>query len=58
MGILEELCMILTEQVGVAKGSLLEAAVQGPMYGVLHCVRELLADVNLRYCFTLCLFDT
>ena len=49
MAVLEDLCTVLTEQVGVAKGSLLEAAVQGPMYGVLHCIRELLRDVDLRY---------
>ncbi|XP_022108564.1 thyroid adenoma-associated protein homolog [Acanthaster planci] len=48
LGILTDLCKNLTEEVGVAKDSLLEAAVQGPMYGILHCIRELLGDVNLR----------
>ena len=49
MGTLEDLCSGLAEEVGVAKGSLLEAAVQGPMYGTLHCIRELLTDLDLRY---------
>ena len=46
--ILADLCRNLTEEVGVAKDSLLEASVQGPMYGILHCIRDLLGDVDLR----------
>ena len=52
MGFLEDLCKLLQEQITVARESLLEAAVQGPMYGVLHCIREILCDVQFRYVVT------
>ncbi|XP_071499457.1 tRNA (32-2'-O)-methyltransferase regulator THADA-like [Diadema antillarum] len=38
----------LEEQVEVARRSLLEASVQGPMYGLLHCLRILLGVTDLR----------
>ena len=52
MGIVEDLCGLLRSQISVAKESLLEASVQGPMYGILHCIREILNDVKYRYVST------
>eukprot|EP00057_Strongylocentrotus_purpuratus_P021689 XP_011676163.1 PREDICTED: thyroid adenoma-associated protein homolog isoform X2 [Strongylocentrotus purpuratus] len=46
--VMQELCNALEEQVEVARESLLETAVQGPMYGVLHCLRILLGDTDLK----------
>ncbi|XP_072031670.1 tRNA (32-2'-O)-methyltransferase regulator THADA-like [Amphiura filiformis] len=46
MGFLEDLCKLLNNQINVAKESLLEASVQGPMYGIMHCIRQILCDVK------------
>ncbi|XP_063957410.1 tRNA (32-2'-O)-methyltransferase regulator THADA-like [Lytechinus pictus] len=46
--VIQNICDTLEGQVEVAGESLLEAAVQGPMYGLLHCLRILLRDTDLR----------
>ena len=48
LGIVKDLCGLLEGQVSVARESLLEASVQAPMYGVLHCLRELTYDVKFK----------
>ncbi|XP_071963394.1 tRNA (32-2'-O)-methyltransferase regulator THADA-like [Antedon mediterranea] len=45
-GIVGDLLDSLSKQIEVASRSLIEAAGTKPMYGVLHCIRELLADVK------------
>ncbi|XP_033103076.1 thyroid adenoma-associated protein homolog [Anneissia japonica] len=47
-GIVGDMLDSLSEQVEVANRSLIEAAGTRPMYGVLHCVRELIEDVNFH----------
>ncbi len=46
--ILRLLLELLQRQVAVSRTSLLHAAATGPLYPVLHCVRYLLGDLNLR----------
>ncbi|XP_033122227.1 thyroid adenoma-associated protein homolog [Anneissia japonica] len=47
-GIVGDMLNSLSEQVEVANRRLIEAAGTRPMYGVLHCVRELIEDVNFH----------
>jgi len=45
---LEVLTFQLMVELEMARGSLLEASANGPMYGVLFCIRSLLQDLDFR----------
>lgn len=48
MQLLHTLLQLLVDQVTVARGSLVVAAANRPMYPTLHCIRYILEEVDLR----------
>ena len=46
--VLNQLVKILQAQIVVARKSLLHAAFEAPMHGVLYCMREIICDFDLK----------
>ena len=46
--VLSHLLEVLQSQINVARKSLLKAASEAPIHGVLYCIREILCDFELR----------
>ena len=47
-GLLSQFVTVLKSQIEVARTSLLRAAFEAPIHGVLYCVREIICDLELR----------